>query len=188
MSIPFLGSGTSTDQQVIYTPAVPFTSAAGFSAAITAIGAAVIAVLPTVTVLAVSEPVKVALIALIGAGVLAWAIAAAGDSFARAYGLAHVTRTEPNKPNQPAIQTAAFKLAEVYAAANPAVDAQKAAAAAQMRLCPFPAPLPVKAQGKDAHAVAVLVSGESGKEEQRYLVGRSGGKFQWLDEDEIYLP
>ena len=118
MAFPFLGSRTSTDQPVIDTPSPVFTTGAGFSAAITAIGAAVIAILPSLTALEVSEPVKVALIALIGAGVLAWAIAAAGDSLARAYGLAHVTRTEPEKPNQPAIQTAAVRLADAYAAAH----------------------------------------------------------------------
>ena len=123
-----------------------------------------IAVLQALNVLDISEPIRIALIALVGAGILAWAIAAAGDSLARAYGLAHVTRTDPTKENEPAIKTAAFKLAEVYAAANPAVDAQKAATAAQVRLCAFPVPLQVRAQGSDAQAVALFVSGEVGKE------------------------
>lgn len=189
MGLPIPGTGTNTGTQVIDTPpVVPFTSGAGFSAAATAIVAATIAVLQALNVLDISEPIRIALIALVGAGILAWAIAAAGDSLARAYGLAHVTRTDPTKENEPAIKTAAFKLAEVYAAANPAVDAQKAATAAQVRLCAFPVPLQVRAQGSDAQAVALFVSGEVGKEQQRYLVGRHNRKLEWVDGDEIYLP
>lgn len=181
-----LSPGTGSNSEVIDAPRTTFTWAAGYSAAIVAGLSGVLAVLQGLNVLDITEPVKIACIGLVGAGVLAWAIASAGDSFARAYALAHVTRTEEDKPNQPAILMATAKLAEVYAAANPAVDVQKAAA--QTLLCPFPAPLSVKAQNKNARATAVLVSGESGKGQQRYLVGFPDSKLEWVDGDEIYLP
>lgn len=197
MSFLFTGSGTPTYDPVIDTPPTRFTTTAGYSAALATILAGLVVIGQGLGFDPVNAPtpIKVALIGLVGLGILAWAIAATGDSLARAYALAHVSRTDPSKPNEPAIKTAAFRLAEVYAAANPAVDGQKAqleaqkvAAAAQVRLCPFPAPLPVKAQGRDANAVAVLVSGETGQEQQRYLVGRPNSKLQWVDGDEIYLP
>ena len=104
--------------RVIDTPGTPFTSAAGFSAAIAAALAGALAILQGLDVLEITEPVKIALIGLVGAGILAWAIAAAADSLARAYAVAHVTRTKPGDPNLPALQTAADKLAGVYVAAH----------------------------------------------------------------------
>jgi hypothetical protein len=186
MALPI--SGSSTNAPVIDSPQVGVTWLAGLSAAVTALIAAGLSVAQAFEVLNVTDPVKIGLIGLVGAGLLSWAIAAAGDALARAYASAHVTRTKPGEENQPALQVAASKFAEVYAAANPAVDAKKTAEAAQVRLCPFPTPLAIRAQGKDAHALAVLISGEAGKEEQRYLVGRAGSKLTWVNGDEIYMP
>lgn len=114
---PTPGTGTGQGTPVIDTPGTRFTSAAGFSAAIAAALAGALAVLQGLDVLEITEPVKIALNGLVGAGVLAWAIAAAGDLLARAYALAHVTGVV-GKENQPAIQTAADKIAEIYAAAH----------------------------------------------------------------------
>lgn len=207
MALNLLGTKTSSDQPVIDTPSTSFSSAAGVSAAITAIGATVIALLPSLNVLDVTEPVKVALIALIGAGVLAWAIASAGDSFARAYGLAHVTRTAPDKPNQPAIEVAAANLADAYAAAHglqPAAPTNAsgngASAAPTSKYSPssttaskgsyveLTPPLDVKVRGNAALAIAVHISGESGKETQRYLVGLPNSQLAWVNNDAISLP
>src|SRR5215212_4278969 len=113
MALPI--PGTNTDTKTIDTPSTPFTSVAGISAAAAAIVAAVISVLQGLDVLNVTEPVKIALLGLVGAGLLAWAIAAAGDSLARAYAVAHVSRTPSNQDNLPAIQAAAIRLADAYA-------------------------------------------------------------------------
>jgi hypothetical protein len=90
-TMPFLIPGTNSDTKAIDTPSTPFTSVAGFSAA--TVVAAAISVLQGLDVLNGTEPVKIALLGLVGAGLLAWAIAAAGDSLARAYTVAHVSRT-----------------------------------------------------------------------------------------------
>jgi hypothetical protein len=132
--------------------------------------------------------ITVALIALVGAGIIGWSIAAAGDTLARAYASAHVTRTATGENNQPAIQTAAEKLAQVYAAAHGISTEANTIATPQGRLVPFPTPLPVKVRGKDAQAVAVLVSGESGKETQKYLVGLPDSQMTWMPSDAISLP
>jgi hypothetical protein len=97
----FTSSSNSAETPVIDTPGTPFTSAAGFAAAIAAILAGALAVLQGLDVLEIFEPVKIALIGLVGAGILAWAIVAAGDSLARAYALAHVTRTKTGEPDLP---------------------------------------------------------------------------------------
>jgi hypothetical protein len=188
MAIQVPGTGTNTGTPVFDTPGTPFTSAAGFSAAIAAALAGALAVLQGLNVLEISEPVRIALIGLVGVGILAWAIAAAGDSLARAYGLAHVTR-KVGEENQPAIQTAANKLAEVYAAANGiTITDGKLTPAPQGQVTPLPTPLKVKLRGKDALAIALLVSGESGKETQRYLVGLPDAQLTWVSSDAISLP
>ena len=193
---PFTSSSINTTTPAIDTPSTGFTSAAGFlagiSAAIAALLAGALTILQSFDVLSLSEPVKVALIGFVGVGILAYAIAAAGDSLSRAYAVAHVTRIE-GKDNQPALQTAAFRLADAYAAAHglklstPAktadgeasatttsVYAPSSPAASKESSLELSPPLKVQVRGKDAQATAILVSGESGKETQRYLVGLPG--------------
>jgi hypothetical protein len=129
------------------------------------------------------------LIGLVGVGILAWAIAAAGDSLARAYALAHVTRTPSDQNNQPAIQTAANKLAEVYAAAHGiTITDTKITPAPQGQITPSLTSQKVKVRGKDAQVMAILVSGESGKETQRYLVALPGSQPVWVSHDAISIP
>jgi hypothetical protein len=113
----FTSSSSNTTTPAIETPSTGITSLAGFSAAIAAVLAGVLTVLQGLDVLAITQPVKIALIGLAGAGILAWAIAAAGDSLARAYAVVHVTRIE-GKDNQLALQTAAFRLADADATAH----------------------------------------------------------------------
>jgi hypothetical protein len=192
--IPGMSTSTSTDPgtstKVIDTPAVGFTWIAGLSGAATAIIAAVISIGQGlgIDVLNSSTPITVALIALVGAGVIGWSIAATGDTLARAYASAHVTRTETGENNQPAIQTAAEKLAQVYAAANGVSTGANTTVTPQGRLVAFPSPLPVKVRGKDGQAVAALVSGESGKETQRYLVGFPDSQINWISSEALSMP
>jgi hypothetical protein len=192
--IPGMSTSTSTDPgtstKVIDTPAVGFTWIAGVSGAVTAIIAAVISIGQGlgIDVLNTSTPISVALIALVGTGIIGWSIAATGDTLARAYASAHVTRTETGENNQPAIQTAAEKLAKVYAAAHGIPTEANTTATPQGRLVAFPTPLPVKVRGKDAQAVAALVSGESGKETQKYLVGLPDSQMNWVSSDAISMP
>lgn len=207
---PFGSSSINTTTPAIDTPSTGFTSAAGWLAgiatAITALGTGVLTILQSADVVSLSEPVKVALIGFVGVGILAYAIAAAGDSLARAYAVAHVTRIE-GKDNQPALQTAAFRLADAYAAAHglklttPAntadgeasatttsVYAPSSPAASKESCLELSPPLKVQVRGKDAQATAILVSGESGKETQRYLVGLPGSPLTWVNSDAISMP
>jgi hypothetical protein len=183
-------SSTNTSSEVIDTPAVGFTWIAGLSGAVTAIIAAVISIGQGLgfNALEAPTPITVALIALVGAGIIGWSIAATGDTLARAYASSHVTRTETGENNQPAIQTAAEKLAQVYAAAHGISTEANTTTTPQGRLVAFPTPLPIKVRGKDAQAVAVLVSGESGKETQKYLVGLPDSQLTWMLNDAISLP
>lgn len=207
---PFGSSSINTTTPAIDTPSTGFTSAAGWlagiSAVITALGTGLLTLLQNANVVSLSEPVKVALIGFVGVGILAYAIAAAGDSLARAYAVAHVTRIE-GKDNQPALQTAAFRLADVYAAAHglklstPAntadgetsatttsVYAPSSPAASKESCLELSPPLKVQVRGKDAQATAILVSSESGKETQRYLVGLPGSPLTWVNSDAISMP
>lgn len=207
---PFGSSSINTTTPAIDTPSTGFTSAAGWlagiSAVITALGTGLLTLLQNANVVSLSEPVKVALIGFVGVGILAYAIAAAGDSLARAYAVAHVTRIE-GKDNQPALQTAAFRLADAYAAAHglklstPAntADGEASATTTSVYALSSPAaskesclelspPLKVQVRGKDAQATAILVSSESGKETQRYLVGLPGSPLTWVNSDAISMP
>jgi hypothetical protein len=207
---PFGSSSINTTTPAIDTPSTGFTSAAGWlagiSAVITALGTGLLTLLQNANVVSLSEPVKVALIGFVGVGILAYAIAAAGDSLARAYAVAHVTRIE-GKDNQPALQTAAFRLADAYAAAHglklstPAntadgeasatttsVYAPSSPAASKESCLELSPPLKVQVRGKDAQATAILVSSESGKETQRYLVGLPGSPLTWVNSDAISMP
>jgi hypothetical protein len=205
MTLP--NTDSNTNPPVIDTPPLGVTTLAGLSGAFTALVAAAIAVLQGLDVLNVTEPVKIALIGLVGAGILAWAIAAAGDTFARAYALAHVTRTEPGQDNQPALQTAAVRLADAYAAAHglkvttptnttdggasvstPSTYSPSSTTASKECCLELSPPLKVQVRGQDAQATAVLISGESGKETQRYLVGLPGSSLVWMNSDAISMP
>jgi hypothetical protein len=188
------GSNASNPEVVVDSPSVGSTWLAGLSAAVTALLAAAISIFQGLDVLNLSDPVKIGLIGLIGAGILGWAIATSGDALARAYAQAHVTRVD-GENNQPALQTAANKIAEVYAAAhgvsiisNSADQGAPAIKASQEQLCPFPTPLKVKVRGNDAQAIAVLLSSTGGKETQKYLIGVPGDQITWVDDAAISIP
>lgn len=200
-------SSSSTPAPTIDTRPLVVTALPQFFGAFTALGAAAIAIYQVIAGVNTTDPLKIALIGLVGVGILAWAIAATGDTIARAYASAHVTRTEPGKENQPALQAAAIRFADAYAAAHgvkpptPAIPTDggapaatnsvysPSAPAASKECClGISPPLQVKVRGKDAQAVAVLTSGESGKETQRYLVGLPDSQLTWVSNDAISLP
>ena len=165
-----------------------FTTAAGFASALTAIVAGVIsAVDPIVTNDKIEDPIKIALLGLVGAGIIGWAIASAGDVLARAYASAHVVRLE-GASNQPALQaaakelqlhTAVDKLVNAYSNAQPVADGEIPA-----RLVALPVPLDVEVRGTSSKAVAALVEGD---ETVRYLVGRPGEALTWEPGSAVYL-
>ncbi len=83
--------GTSTSEgDVVGGKATGFATKAGFAAALTGITGVVIAAVQQFAELKVDPALKVAALALVGIGALAWAIASAGDVIARAYASAHV--------------------------------------------------------------------------------------------------
>ncbi len=73
------------------------TTTAGVGAALTAIAGAVPAIIETVTAANPSPSIQFGGLLLIGLAAIAWAIATAGDAFARAYASGHVN-TDTNKP------------------------------------------------------------------------------------------
>lgn len=156
---------------------------AALSGAVTAAGAFGTAILDQVNVLPIPDPIKIAVIGLIGASIIGWAIASAGDALARAYATAHVTPKEEDLP-KPAIQTAATALAEVYKAAHPAPADETAAGNAQARLVSLPVPLEVRVGNATAHAVLALVKEDKTIE---YLVGLPGQQLDWKPEAAVQV-
>jgi NADH:ubiquinone oxidoreductase subunit 6 (subunit J) len=81
-------SSSSTTTPAINSPPLGVTTIAQLSGAFTALIAAAIAVYQGFAEVDTADPMKITLIGLVGAGIIAWAIAAAGDSLARAYAAA----------------------------------------------------------------------------------------------------
>lgn len=162
-----------------------FTTAAGFASLIVVIVGGVIPALDPIFEKDISDPLKIAVIGLVGVGIIGWAIAGTGDVLARAYASAHIVRFE-GKPNQPALQTAANelqeaidKLASAYSDAHPS-SAKKTPA----QLIALPTPLDVEVRGTASKAVAALVEED---ETVKYLVGRPGEELAWVSGSAVYL-
>ncbi len=203
----FTSSSSSTTPPTIDTPPLVVTALPQFFGAFTALGAAAIAIYQVVAGVDTTDPLKIALIGLVGVGILAWAIAATGDTIARAYASAHVTRTEPGKENQPALQAAAIRFADAYAAAHgakpptPAIPPNGAApatthsnyvpsptAASQDYYFPISPVRKVKVGHIDGEAIAVKVKSEAGKITEEYLVGTPGSNYVWKIRDLVSVP
>ena len=203
----FNSSSSSTPAPAIDTPPLVVTALPQFFGAFTALGAAAIAIYQVIAGVDTTDPLKIALIGLVGVGILAWAIAATGDTIARAYASAHVTRTEPGKENQPALQAAAIRFADAYAAAHgvkpptPAIPTDGAAlvatpsnyspstATASQEYCfPISPVRKVKVGLNDGEAIAVKVKREGGKVTEEYLVGTPGSNYGWKIKDVVFVP
>ena len=155
---------------------------AALSASVTTIAAFAVAILDQLNALTIPDNIKIAIIGLIGAGVIGWAIASAGDALARAYATAHVTPKEDDVP-KPAIQTAATALAEAYKEAHPALAGGAVGGNAQERLVALPS-VDVRVGNADAKAVLALVKEDKTVE---YLVGLPGQQLDWKPSASVQL-
>ena len=204
---PFTSSSSSTTPPTIDTPPLVVTALPQFFGAFTALGAAAIAIYQVIAGVDTTDPLKIALIGLVGIGILAWAIAATGDTIARAYASAHVTRTEPGKENQPALQAAAIRFSDAYAAAHgikpptPAIPTDGVVSAAsssnyspspttasQENFFPISPVRKVKGRLLDGEAIAVKVKSQGDKVTEEYLVGTPGGNYSWKIKDVVFVP
>jgi uncharacterized protein YejL (UPF0352 family) len=116
MDIPLarLVAGGQETGDVVASDSLRFTTAAGFASAVTAIVSGLVAVLDKITALDVDENIKIALLGVVGAGIVGWSIASAGDVLARAYATSHVHPKEGDQDPRPAIEVAAATLAEGF--------------------------------------------------------------------------
>lgn len=168
---------------------------AALAGSVTAITAFVIALLDELNALAIPDNIKIALIGLIGAGIIGWAISSAGDALARAYASAHVTPgvtettpegAEKTTPPKPAIQTAADALAKVYGTAHGVPSAAATpGAVTKTQLVPLPAPLIVQVGDAQARAILAMVKEDKTVE---YLVGLDGQQLDWKPESQVRVP
>ena len=121
-------SSDTKENDVVGADSLRFTTAAGYAAAVTAVVGALLPVLDKVTALSVSENIKIAMLGLVGAGVLAYAVASAGDVVARAYATAHVHPAEGTgtgaKPPRPAAEYIAEAVIEALTKAAPAAKTE----------------------------------------------------------------
>ncbi len=170
----------NAENDVVESDSLRVTWWAALSASVTTIGAFAVAVLDQLNALTIPDNIKIALIGLIGAGVVGWAIASSGDALARAYAAAHVTSNEDDVP-KPAIQTAAAALVTAYEKAHPA--APPAGANGQGRLVPLPS-VEVRVGNADAKAVLALVKEDKSVE---YLVGLPGQQLDWKPSASVAL-
>lgn len=187
------------EKDVVNADPLQITWWAALAGSATAIIAFVIAILDELNALEVSENIKIALVGLIGAGIIGWAISSAADALAKVYSTAHVTPevtqttsegVEKKTPARPAIQTAADTLAKGYGAAHgvPATGAPAAAAPAPAAEQQFvPLPLLTVQVGDDAQAKAVLALVKDDKTVE-YLVGLNGQQLGWKPQSEVRIP
>lgn len=164
-----VGTFTKTDEEPVQASPMRFTAVAGYAGAFTAATSAAIAVLPQIIELEVGDNIKVALIALVGAGVIAWAVASAGDALGRAYLTAHMEQKTPSAPKP---------LQQVAAAAAPQDD-QSAVVVA------LPVPLQVCAVGSDVGQKAVAAKVVDG--DMHYYVASPRGRFSWVPAEGLVL-
>lgn len=164
-----MGTFTKTDEEPVQASPMRFTAVAGYAGAFTAATSAAIAVLPQIVELKVGDNIKVALIALVGAGVIAWAVASAGDALGRAYLTAHMEQKTPSAPKP---------LQQVAAAAAPQDD-QSAVVVA------LPVPLQVCAVGSDVGQKAVAAKVVDG--DMHYYVASPRGRFSWVPAEGLVL-
>lgn len=168
----------SKPKDVIEAGSLRFTTTAGYAAAITAIVAGAVPVLDWVTDLNVNDSLKIALVGLVGAGVLGWAIASAGDVLARAYASAYMKpRTSDTDPATPLL--AEFIDAYKGSRAEASSPSQTLLVAGDRRVV-------VDWRNAEAHVLAVETDPATDK--VRFLLARPNGSVTWADgEDTTFL-
>jgi hypothetical protein len=188
--LSFLYDSATKSTDVVGSDSLRFTTTAGFAGAVTAIVGALLPILDKITALKVSENIKIAAIGLIGAGVLAWAIASAGDVLARAYATAHVHPADGDTPPTPATEWAVSQVLDILRNAAPALqeDASKlteAVAGSRDREI-IPLAGGVKAKYKQHRGEVYAVRRDaSDPTKLEYLFGRETEMPAWASEDDL---
>jgi hypothetical protein len=170
------GSPTAGDR--IESEPLNFTSSAGIAGVIAALAGAIPALLEALTVLELSDAQFIAVLALIGAGTVAFAIASAGDALARAYASAWVVARTDEEAAKPVLQLAAEKYAEARAPAEAPPSGKVVVAA--------PAGMVIKAVGGEELRVMALELAP-GERKFRLLAAAPDAKAQWYDDEDVLL-
>lgn len=178
MGVVDLLTADSKPNDVIEAGSLRFTTTAGYAAAITAILAGMVPVLDWLTRLEVSENLKIALLALIGAGVLGWAIASVGDVLARAYASAYM---KPRKNDSDPATPLLGEFIDAYKATHSATTAsvQRLYVSAHRQVV-------VDWRNGEAHVLAV--EADPGTDKVRFLLAKPNSTAAWADaEDTTFL-
>jgi hypothetical protein len=201
-----LFSGDTEQTDVVGADSLRFTTAAGYASAVTAVLGGLLPVLDKVNVLDVSENIKIAMIALVGAGVISYAIASAGDVLARAYATAHVHPASGTAPNAIPPKPIAEYITDTLLAelkrvapvlktevkdATTALRKELNAAAVTLSTSPtgtiFPMTEGVEARYKSSHVCKVfaLRRDEANPTRLEYLLAQPGEMPEWKPQDEV---
>lgn len=179
MGVVDLLTADSKPNDVIEAGSLRFTTTAGYVAAMTAILAGMVPVLDWLTRLEVNEKLKIALLGLIGASVLGWAIASAGDVLARAYASAYM---RPRKNDSDPATPLLGEFIDAYKATHSTTNASTS-----NRLC-VPADRKVVVDWRNGEAYVLAVETDPGTDKVRFLLARPNGTATWADgEDTTFL-
>jgi hypothetical protein len=186
-------SETKTND-VIGSDSLRFTTTAGIASVFAAVVGAAIPVLDKITALNVSENVKIAMLGLVGAGVVGYAIASAGDVLARAYATAHVhpaeaTQKDGKEIKSPPMPASEYAVGEFVKRLDQIVPALKDALAApghRLSIVPLPEAISVKTRLHDDCKVVALCSADGNDPEHvLYLVARKGAGLELKAKEEM---
>lgn len=192
-------SGSTKSTDVIGADSLRFTTTAGFAAAVTAIVGGLLPILDKLDALNVSENIKIAMLGLVGAGILGWAIASAGDVLARAYATAHVHPAgsdggSPTPASEYVVKQILDKLPAVEAKAQAAASAASSKATAMTTAIStvpagtvIPLGIAIAAKHKQTHPCHVYAVRQdpTDKEKLQYLVARHGITPEWAPEHDV---
>ncbi len=183
------------EKDVIGTPSLRFTTAAGIASVFTAVVGAALPVLDKLDALKVTENVKIAMLGLVGAGVVGYAIASAGDVLARAYASAHVipaavTSGEGETKKTDPIPVAKYMVDKLVAEAElirPGLERMLTTSSSHTRhvIALDGAHLNVKTRLHDDCEVLALAWDDGNPEALQYLTAHEGEAPSWLTKREL---
>jgi len=190
--LSFLYDSETKSTDVVGSDSLRFTTAAGFAGALTAITGAVLPLVDKFTALNVSENIKIAMIGLVGVGILGWAIASAGDVLARAYATAHVIpAADANTPPTAAAAWVVKELLDTLKAAGPELKSQATALTTALSQAPVGTIIPIGGGGINAKykshdcKVFALRRDANDRTKLQYLYARDQETPEWAPEGDI---
>lgn len=174
-------SNDATPDKPINAKVMHFPGLAGITGLTTALGAVLATLANGADFATIPNPVQVGILGVIGAGLLAAAIAAAGDALARAYVVANtVETTKPDADVKPALHVAGAAVAGALGKLT-AATAQTSAHASP-GVVPLAVPLELCIDGTETYRAIAARSDGNGLE---YLAAPPGERLRWHKESEV---